>query len=74
MKHDDDSAKFVEDRLGPNHRGLITLRNLIDHGAPINQPDLRLSDVMFFRKAACEYLEQVYGSFGDPKPAWLGAA
>jgi hypothetical protein len=69
---DDGVSQFVENRLGPKTPGLIGLRNLIDHGTKITKSHLRLEDVKFFRQTACKYLEQVYSSYGDMKPAWLG--
>jgi hypothetical protein len=63
----DSFSTFIESPVGGNPPGLIDLRNAIAHGAPVPTGDLRLDDVTFFRRVACEYLEQLYVSFGDAK-------
>ena len=65
---------LVDDRVVTSVRtDLKDLRDKIAHGGRIDSNDLKLDDIAYFRRIACEYLEQVYASFGDPKPAWLGA-
>jgi len=69
---DDQVSRFVENKLPGKTRGLVDLRNRVGHGAPVEQADLHLNDVKFFRQTTCAYLERVYASFGQQKPGWLG--
>ena len=64
-------AMFVENRLPNKQQGLLTLRNLIDHGDVVNIPALRMDNITFFRITACKYLERVYQSLGVGRPGWL---
>jgi hypothetical protein len=67
---DGTTKNFVEGRGEKPH--LISLRNAIDHGDKVLHADLKLDNIAYFRTVACEYVEQVYASFNDPKPGWLG--
>jgi len=69
---DNVASKFIEGRFPNNKPGLVQLRNLIDHGNPVSQTELRLDDIGYFRRCGCTYLEQVYASLGIAKPGWLG--